>query len=428
MTRRRYISPYFSSIGLWQSALIFLGMLTPFRSAKKIRVKLSQEIGKRFNDVDSFAYTSARGALAAVFKASELKQTDEVLLSSFTCLAVPTAVIAAGATPTYCDINPYTMNVTPETVVAAVTSRTKIIVVQHTLGSIAPVEEIKAAVKGKNILVIEDCALSYGSKHQGLPVGSRGDAGVFSMELSKTLTTGWGGILIVKNKKLAQKVAEQYQKLQEPKVVQSFRMALQTALSGIFYMPNFHWLGCYGLALFFKMRLFGRSTPDAEYKGEVSDNFILRLAKQQCALALHQWKRTDQIVNPCVANFQQLKSMLIELGYTPLGFSDETTLSVSPRISFLVSDRDAAVAYFHEQGIELGVWFDGPLSPLPDASIFNYNRDAHPMARMLSEHIVNLVCHRRLSALDMKYIKKTLMGYQKKYGKDTVLQQWVRTV
>ena len=70
---------------------------------------------------------------------------------------------------------------------------------QHSFGFCAPVVEILNLARDKGIFVIEDCALALGSRKNNSPLGSFGDASVWSFELSKTISVGWGGIVSVKN-------------------------------------------------------------------------------------------------------------------------------------------------------------------------------------------------------------------------------------
>ena len=137
-----------------------------------------------------------------------LSPDDEVAISSFSCLAVPTAVVAAGLKPAYYDINPETMNISMETIAPVLTSKTRVIIVQHTLGSIFEIDQMIKWAHQKDIILVEDCALSIGKTAKGQIVGGRGDAAIFSMELSKILSSGWGGVLVINNSKFIDTMSE----------------------------------------------------------------------------------------------------------------------------------------------------------------------------------------------------------------------------
>ena len=157
---KRYVSLYFSSIGIREIFFVFLNSLPSIFLRDYKRERLHQRIGSIFSNADVFSYSSARGALGSCLDALDLSDNDEVLLSSFSCLAVPAAVIYAGAKPVYSDVSLNDLNVSLETILEAINPNTKVIVVQHTMGMTFQVEQLKQAIIGKDIIIIEDCALS----------------------------------------------------------------------------------------------------------------------------------------------------------------------------------------------------------------------------------------------------------------------------
>ena len=424
MRRGRLISLYFASVGARQ-AFVLVSALLPwlFGRGEAQRAKLHDEVRRRFPLASVFSYTSARGALAACLSAAKIGPGDEVLLSSFTCLAVPIAVMATGATPTYCDIDSRTLNVTVDSVLASITARTRAVVVQHTLGTVAPIEDIYHLLSERGILVIEDCALAIGTRRHDRMTGSLGHAAIFSMELSKTISVGWGGILVVNSPKLARKVTNAYQGLQQLPIATSVRMLVQAAISGICYQPSICWVAGYVVAICFKAGFFKPSSPAAENLGAVTDNFVAKLAGPQAALGTHQWKRLDVIALSCEYNGTRIRRLLTKLGYVPLGSFDDDYFSVSPRVSFLVANRASIMQWFSRRGVELGAWFDGPLSPLPEAALFNYEKIHFRHASFIADHIVNIPSHSRLASVDLEKIEVVLEEYASAHPEDLVFQR-----
>ena len=104
------------------------------------------------------------------------------------------------------------------------------------------------------------------------------------MELSKTLSCGWGGVLVVNEPKLAVKVRAHYVSVPEPKAGRVIRMALQAALSGLCYKPKLYFLGKYFVAVAFKLGIFSRSTPAEEFCGRVADDFVTKLGGPQAEI------------------------------------------------------------------------------------------------------------------------------------------------
>ena len=381
-------------------------------SATRRRQALARAVHAHFGDAAVFSLGSGRSALAACLKAAGIGAGDEVLLSSYTCLAVPTAVIAAGARPVYVDINPDTLNVNADDVLAAMSPRVRAVVVQHTLGKAAPVLPIVEGARRRGVLVIEDCALSIGSRVGDRLVGTFGDAAFFSMELSKTLSSGWGGILVVHDRRLAAAVRALYATLPAPGRWCATRDLWQTAISAWCHQPAlFHAVGKYVLFLGFKSGLFRRSTPAVELDGGIASDFIVKMGGAQAALARLQWRDLGAIAAACENHARTLRTALRQLDIPTPGAPGDGEVGVAPRVSFLVPDRQAAMAYFLARGIDLGEWFDGPLCPVPNSPVFNYDAKAYPDAGRVAAHVVNVPCHSRMTARDVAHVAATIREF-----------------
>jgi dTDP-4-amino-4,6-dideoxygalactose transaminase len=121
---------------------------------------------------------------------------DEVIVSPFTWGASVSCVLQNLAIPIFADIDPATFTLDPASIEARITPRTKAIVVVHIFGFPADMTAIMEVADRHGLAVIEDCAQAHGAKHAGRLVGSWGTVGAFSLQASKNLTGGEGGILI----------------------------------------------------------------------------------------------------------------------------------------------------------------------------------------------------------------------------------------
>jgi dTDP-3-amino-3,4,6-trideoxy-alpha-D-glucose transaminase len=142
-------------------------------------------------------------ALTIALRALGVGPGDDVVVPSFTFYASAEAVPPTGARPVFCDVDPETFCVTPEAVKAALTPRTKAVIVVHLFGNVAPVREIEAL----GVPVIEDAAQAAGSlSEQGRP-GSLGTAATFSFFPSKNLGCfGDGGAITTSDDEVADRV------------------------------------------------------------------------------------------------------------------------------------------------------------------------------------------------------------------------------
>ncbi|HEX8744824.1 MAG TPA: DegT/DnrJ/EryC1/StrS family aminotransferase [Thermoleophilaceae bacterium] len=144
-------------------------------------------------------------ALTIALRALGVRQGDEVVMPSLTFYATAEAAVNAGATPVFCDVDPETYCVTPETVAAAVTPRTRAIVPVHLFGNVAPVDELRE----HGVPVLEDAAQAAGARRDGRPAGSLGDAATVSFFPSKNLGgLGDGGAILTDDEATAARARE----------------------------------------------------------------------------------------------------------------------------------------------------------------------------------------------------------------------------
>src|SRR2546421_1971253 len=144
-------------------------------------------------------------ALTIALRAIGVQPGDHVVVPSFTFYATPESVVAAGAVPIFCDIDPATFCVTRETVERAVTERTRAIVPVHLFGNVAPVDDLREL----GIPIVEDSAQAIGASVDGRRAGALGDAATFSFFPSKNLPClGDGGAVVTSDDELAERVRQ----------------------------------------------------------------------------------------------------------------------------------------------------------------------------------------------------------------------------
>jgi len=138
---------------------------------------------------------SGTAALHLAIQTLDLKAGDEVIVPVFTYVATANAVLYNGAKPIFADIDSKTFNVSAESVLERITSKTKAITVVHYAGQSVDMEEILDVAEDHKLHVIEDCAHSLGSEYRGRKTGSIGIVGSFSFYPTKMITTLEGGML-----------------------------------------------------------------------------------------------------------------------------------------------------------------------------------------------------------------------------------------
>jgi len=131
---------------------------------------------------------------------------DEVVTSPFTFVASVWGINYVGATPVFADIDEGTFNLDPDRLAAAITPRTKGIIVVHLFGQPARMDEIMTIARRHNLFVIEDCAQAVAANYNGAPVGLMGDAATFSFYPTKNLgACGEAGAFVSKDEAIQTK-------------------------------------------------------------------------------------------------------------------------------------------------------------------------------------------------------------------------------
>lgn len=145
-----------------------------------------------------YAITCVNGSvsLRLALMACGLRPGDEVIVPPYTFIATASVVLEINCVPVFVDIDPETYNLDPAKIEAAITSRTKAIVPVHFAGLACDMDAILAIAHRHQLRVIEDAAHAHGAAYKGRKLGSIGDAGSFSFQSSKNLTSGEGGIVV----------------------------------------------------------------------------------------------------------------------------------------------------------------------------------------------------------------------------------------
>jgi 8-amino-3,8-dideoxy-alpha-D-manno-octulosonate transaminase len=160
-----------------------------------------KKFASRLGCKSSAACTSGTAAQYIAMKAMGIQPGDEVITQSFTFIATIEAILACGANPVIVDIDE-TYNMCPISLEKAITKKTKLIVPVHMLGNPAEMNAINEVAKRYQIPVLEDACEALGASYRGVSTGLLGDAGVFSLDFGKTITTGEGGMIISDNEEL----------------------------------------------------------------------------------------------------------------------------------------------------------------------------------------------------------------------------------
>ncbi len=240
--------------------------------------QFEQAFGKRHQAKHCLAAANGSLSLEAALRVLGVGYGDEVIVPPYTFIATANAVRLVGATPVFVDIEPDTYNLDATKIEEALSPQTKAIIPVHFGGLPADMDAIMALAQKHNLFVVEDAAHAHGSTWRGQPMGTIGHIGSFSLQASKNLTAGEGGLLLTNHDDLGE-----------------------------------------------KLRSFinqGRSLTGAWYEHDILGS-NMRLSAWQAAILLAQLERFDDQLARRQQNARQLRSILEEIdGLQPMRWDE----------------------------------------------------------------------------------------------------------
>jgi dTDP-4-amino-4,6-dideoxygalactose transaminase len=159
---------------------------------RALEAEFARVVGARF----CLATNSGTAALHLALAAAGVGPGDEVIVPALSFVATAQAVLHQGATPVFADVDPKTFNVAPAEIEARLTARTRAIVAVHLHGLPADMDEIAALAEPRGLVVIEDAAQAHGATYRGRSVGTLGAMAAFSLNSTKNLPAGEGGLFV----------------------------------------------------------------------------------------------------------------------------------------------------------------------------------------------------------------------------------------
>ncbi|ABX06954.1 MAG TPA: DegT/DnrJ/EryC1/StrS family aminotransferase [Herpetosiphon sp.] len=196
----RPVLPEFATLAADVEQTLISGMVTKGQHL----VAFEQAVAAHLGVAHAIAVSSCTTGLALVYRALGLN--GPVIVPSFTFMATVSALIWAGATPRFVEIDPTTTNIDLDAVRAALTPDVQAIVAVHNFGNPAAIAELEAIAADAGIPLIFDAAHGFGAQYDGRPVGGFGTAECFSLSPTKLLIAGEGGIVATNNDELAHKI------------------------------------------------------------------------------------------------------------------------------------------------------------------------------------------------------------------------------
>ena len=405
---------------LLASRLIF----KPWKWKSGPAIKRLEEEVKRYLSVKyAFAFNNGRSAFLAILKSLNLKKESEVLLQAFTCNAAVNPILWTELKPVFVDCNKKTLNIDINDLKKKITPKSRVVIVQHTFGLPAEIEEVLKICQENNLILIEDCAHSLGATYQGkgvgLPtealakVGTFGRAAFFSFGRDKIISSVHGGMAVTNDSFLAQGIKEFQQKINYPSCSWILQQILHPVLMNLLILPAYNFLNL-GKAILFVLQSFhvlSRASLVKEKQGKKPSYLPKRLPNVLAVLALNQFKKLERFNQhrQKIAEFfdENLKDLKIVL---PQNLTGRIYMKYSILLEGGSVNTDEVLKRAQRKNIFLNNgWRKKPIVP-PDTNQIkmSYVLGTCSGAEKVAKNILNLPTHINISKKDAKRISDFL--------------------
>lgn len=366
------------------------------RAVERYEAAFSQYLGGGA----SISFGAARMGLSAILEAWGIGPGDEVILPGYTCVVVSNAILFQGAKPVYVDIDDRTYGLNPQLVEQAITEKTKVIFAQHSFGIPCDLDAIMGIAGRHGLKVMEDCAPALGATYKGRPVGTYGDAAIFSSERTKVISTGMGGMAYTRDANLATKLREIQQRCPEPERAQ-VRLNLSFLLHLILFQGplGFH----YSLPEYYlrRLKLIGLDEmTESESRCLEPNQYMQRLSGGLARVGLSQLKRLDANLEKRRSFARFYSEKLPKLGLRACEIPEHID-PVFVRYPVDVDDKYGLFEALKSDHVFLGMWFTAPVHPASvDQELAQYEAGSCPVAEQVCDRVINLPTHPRLKRKD----------------------------
>jgi len=355
----------------------------------------------------AFAFWKGRVALYAILKGMGIGPGDEVVLPGYTCVMDVNPIKYLGAKPVYADIEPRTFNVVPGLLEEKITDKTKAIIAQHTYGYVCDMDGVMKVAERKSVPVIEDCCLSLGSRYKDRMAGTFGRAAYFSFQWNKPYTTGLGGMVLVNNSELSDKIKAVCDgEMCPPNWKEVTMLWAQLLVYRLFVYPGTTAFAQMVFRYLTKKGAVVGSSSTSEFQPTAASDFFKGMSSVQVRSGLRQLEKLNRNIAHRKAMARLYDELLSEKGW-PIRQYDKSVMDpVMVRYPVRVRKKDEVLAEAARAGIELGSWFESPLHPIETPlEAYDYRNGMCPEAEKASREVVNLPVHPRVSE---KTVRRTV--------------------
>jgi len=329
----------------------------------------------------AIATSYGRTAFFYILEAFGFPPGGEIIFPALTFWVMPEMARQAGLTPVFADVDPVTFNVTASAIERAMTPKTVAVVPTHLWGLPCDMNEIAAVAARHGLVVIEDCAHALGATYDGSPVGTFGDAAIFSLQTFKPLNAYGGGVAVVRDHNVAQRVAARASQQPAPGIDRVKHRLWHGRVMRLATRPDiFRWTlfpvmyACTRLHWSIDMYFWEKIRP----LNPMPEDYGERFSNVQAAIALEGLGKLDAWTARRQLHARRMNVLLDEVPGIRVPSVPPRRTHVYYQYCAYVPSRDAVVEACLHRGIDLETLH---VDVCTDLELFGPARDAAPGAR-----------------------------------------------
>ena len=368
----------------------------------------------------NFLYMRGRVALSKILSGLGVKKGDIVAIQAFTCTAVPEAIMSIGAIPIYADLEKNSVNMCVNSLEALINSKNvSIVIIQHTFGIPANIDQIIDLCKLNRIKVIEDCCHTLNSEYKGRIIGNFSSASFYSFEWGKPIIAGIGGASSTTDPELLDYLENDYKSMKKPGFITNLKLFIQIVSYRILYRPSLYWflkdafhtLGKKGLLktnFEENINFLGDSvSQDFKFKMPLISKLYLKFTMRKISTELATRERLSRF-------YEKISSKILTDSIIPVSGSSNSK-NVYSRFPLIVENKKKLVKDARKDRVEIATFFDSPVHPLSQNELghVNYAIGSCPNAEDLCKKLISLPVNSRINESKieemMTYISKKVV-------------------
>ena len=321
--------------------------------------ELEESWAKYCGTKHALAVNSGTAAIHCALYAAGVKEGDEVITTPYSFIATINPILMLGARPVLVDIDEETFNIDVSKIEAAITEKTKAIVPVDLYGQPCDWAELQEIAKKHNLKIVEDACQAIGAEYKGIKTGALGDFGCFSLDATKNIMCGEGGVVTTNSDEAA--VA-----------IRSFRQ--------------------HGMVAPYEYANLG---------------YNYRMSDLHGAIAVEQLKKVEEFTKKRQENARKLNDVLAGVAGIKIPTISENRSHVYHQYTILLDkdiQRDQFIASLRDKGVGAGIYYPKPLHAYPHIAKLGYKVGDFPVAEDLAARVVSLPVHPKVTDEDIEII------------------------